>query len=379
MKRGWMHWACALVLVMAAGLAQAAPGPRVADGRHHTTVWNVQPSFKFDTLCFLDVLSADPFYLHYYQPVYAHFEPLMTPDVKAAMARIKHVIKDAGGGIISAKLALYYSVVPAHTLDQLIAVTRHPEQVQQALQATKYYVADGWKEFDQIRLQLITVFQFLKHIHFHAYWQAHVLPRVKKRASKLHRRLSHFNIVPLQEDILGHALPTNRITVYLLLFNLPHGIRITGTRFITNVGYPMRVVLMNAMHEMLHPPYDWEHDTVLRQSLQTLKADAFLMQRIKHHNPSFGYNSFHGFVEEDVVQASDQLVGEQAGRAYDPFVRWKRADDGMHVLAVALYELAHEQHYDMHEESMRDFIVRMVKAGKLVPGRIKPLYKRLYP
>ncbi len=371
-----------MLAILTVGLAPLASPPRAAPApatRYDSTVWDVQPSFKYDTLCLLNILSGDPFYLRYYKPVYAHFEPLMTPDVKAAMAAIKKSIKDEGGGIISAQLALYYSVVPAKTLDELIAATRDAGPMQQALEKTQYYDPDQWKAFDKVRPQLITVFEFLKTIHFRDYWQAKVRPGVEKHAAKLQTQLSHFNIIPLQEGILGHPLPSNRITVYLLHYVLPHGIRITGTRFLTGEPYPMRVVLMNAMHEMLHPPYDWEHDTVLRQSLETLKADKFLMQRVEHYNPSFGYNSFQGFAEEDVVQASDELVGEQIDQAYDPFTRWKLSDDGMHVLAVALYELAHVQHYDLHKESMRDFIVRMVKTGKLAPGRIEPRYRRLYP
>lgn len=366
----------AFALLCSAAPLHAAPANAP---KHDSTVWDVQPSFKYDTLCFFNILSGDPFYLRYYKPVYKHFEPLMTPEVKAAIATIKKVIKDQGGGIISARLSLYYSVVPAATLDQLIAATRNAGPLKQALQETEYFDPDGWHQFDSVRPQLVTVFEFLKRIHFHDYWQDQVRPGIEKHASELKHRLDRYNIIPMQEGILGHPLPSNRITVYLLHFVLPHGIRITGTRFLTGEPYPMRVVLMNAMHEMLHPPYDWQHDTVLRQSLETLQKDKFLMQRVEHHNPSFGYNDFKGFVEEDVVQASDELVAERFDQAYDPFTRWQQSDDGMHVLAVALYELAHVEHYDLTQESMRDFIVRMVKSGKLAPGRIEPLYRRLYP
>jgi hypothetical protein len=371
-----------LILLVAAGLLPCAASVHAAPAQppaHDSTVWDVQPSFKYDTLCFFNILSGDPFYLRYYKPVYEHFEPLMTPEVKAAIATIRKVIKDEGGGIISARLALYYSVVPAATLDQLIAVTRNVGPLKQALRKTEYFDADGWKQFDSVRPQLVTVFEFLERIHFHDYWQDKVRPGVAKHAAELERRLDRYNIIPVQEGILGHPLPSNRITVYLLHYVLPHGIRITGTRFLTGEPYPMRVVLMNAMHEMLHPPYDWKHDAVLRQSLEMLEGDKFLMQRVGHHNPSFGYNDFKGFVEEDVVQASDELVAERFDQAYDPFTRWQQSDDGMHVLAVALYELAHLEHYDLTRESMRDFIVRMAKAGKLAPGRIAPLYRRLYP
>jgi hypothetical protein len=65
--------------------------------------------------------------------------------------------------------------------------------------------------------------------------------------------------------------------VYLLYYSKPHGIKITGMRFLTNYSYPFRIVLRNAIHEMMHPPYDLAHDAGLRASLQSLRSDAFLM------------------------------------------------------------------------------------------------------
>jgi len=47
---------------------------------HTTTDWQLKPSFKYDTLCLLNALSGDPYYLHYYQPEYEHFHALFTPD-----------------------------------------------------------------------------------------------------------------------------------------------------------------------------------------------------------------------------------------------------------------------------------------------------------
>jgi hypothetical protein len=34
------------------------------------TEWQLKPSLKYDALCLLNVLSGDPYYLHYYQPEY---------------------------------------------------------------------------------------------------------------------------------------------------------------------------------------------------------------------------------------------------------------------------------------------------------------------
>src|SRR5437867_1551656 len=83
---------------------------------HTHTDWQLKPSLKYDTLCLLNALSGDPYYLRYYQAEYAHFHPLFTSVEQVAFARLKHVIKDEEHGIVSAKLALYYSVVNDETL-----------------------------------------------------------------------------------------------------------------------------------------------------------------------------------------------------------------------------------------------------------------------
>jgi hypothetical protein len=60
---------------------------------HPSTDWQLKPSLKYDTLCLLNTLSGDPYYLEYYQAEYEHFHPLFTPQEQAAFAHLKRVIK----------------------------------------------------------------------------------------------------------------------------------------------------------------------------------------------------------------------------------------------------------------------------------------------
>ena len=61
---------------------------------------------------------------------------------------------------------------------------------------------------------------------------------------------------------------------------------------------------------MMHPPFDLKNDSELISALNKLKDDKFFMDKVLNHNTSFGYNSFEGFVEEDCVQALDQIINE---------------------------------------------------------------------
>ena len=102
------------------------------------------------------------------------------------------------------------------------------------------------------------------------------------------------------------------------------------------------------------------------------------MDKVLNHNPSFGYNSLEGFTEEDCVQALDQIINEKLGIAIDAKVRWKQSDDGMHVLAIALYTLMKEQNFGNSGENFRDFLIGNIENGKLLNSNIEKIYNEFY-
>src|ERR1035438_3215990 len=112
-----------MALILYLGGACLVIPPRLVAGSatpDSITEWQLKPSLKYDALCLLNTLSGDPYYLHYYQAEYDHFPPLFTPEEQVAFQTLKRIIKDEGGGIVSATLALYYSVVDDETLPEMI-------------------------------------------------------------------------------------------------------------------------------------------------------------------------------------------------------------------------------------------------------------------
>jgi len=363
----------AIVLVCLPLLAQEQRA-----GFHTTTDWDLRPSFLFDTLCALNFLSGDKYYLQYYQNDYDRLSPLLRPEERAAFVDLKRRIKDENGGIISAQLSLYFSATDAESLDDMIRVVKDSSAMQRNLKATPYYTDAGWKLYEESRGDLEAAFKALKRIHFDADWQTAVKPRIEKSRAAIARDLPRYNVIPTIESVLGSPRPTNKITVYLLYYSQPHGIKITGTRFLTHYSYPFRIVLRNAIHEMMHPPYNLAHDASLRASLQSLRSDAFLMDKVEHHNPSFGYNTLEGLEEEDCVQALEQILAEPLGMGGDPHRYWKMQDDGIHVLAVALYSLMKQQHFPDGKEAFPAFLNRMIQSAALSNGCIEELNKAFF-
>jgi hypothetical protein len=137
-------------------------------------------------------------------------------------------------------------------------------------------------------------------------------------------------------------------------------------------------VLRNAIHEMMHPPYDLAHDAELRAGLESLKSDAFLMNKVERHNTSYGYNTLVGLEEEDCVQSLEQIIAEKFGMGGAPRAYWRMQDDGIHVFAVALYQLMKQQKFDGSRESFPEFLERQLRSGALAHGQIEKLNREFF-
>ena len=306
-------------------------------GAFPSTIWDLRPSLKYDALCLLNVLGNDPYYLTYYRTEFDHFDPLFTLGERTAFRDVKRIIKDEARGIVSALLALELSVTEEEGLAPLIRAVADSSTIRAALEHTSLWDPNSWTTYERARPSLLTALQALERVGFESYWEENVRPVIEKEIEQLRPVLPKYDIVPAIEAILGKPLPSHRVVVYLLQYSQPHGIRITGTRFLTHVSYPFEIVLRNAIHELMHPPYDSNHPAV-RGAVERLGADATIREIVEHHNKSFGYNTVPGYVEEDCVQALEEIVSRQFGAGRDPVEYWKMQDDGMHTLAAAIYE-----------------------------------------
>lgn len=327
------------------------------------TDWQLEPSLKYDALCLLNALSGDPYYLHYYQAEYDHFRSLFTPEEQAAFVQLKHTIKDQGHDIVSAKLTLYYSAVDDETLPEMIRTAHDSSQMEASLRKTSYWNADSWQNYDAARPALEAALRALERAGFPAYWAANAKPRIEKRIAELATDLPKYDIVPTIESYLGFPLPSHTIRVYVLAYSEPHGIRITGLRFLTHVSYPFGIVLHNAIHESMHPPYRVD-DPAVSKAIDLLGKDPTIMDKVRNHDQSFGYNTASGYIEEDSVQALEEIVAEKFGVGHNPCKYWRQQDDGMHVLAVALYA-GYKQVLTQVPQPYSTWFAAAVESGRL--------------
>jgi len=342
------------------------------------TEWELRPSLKYDALCFLNIMTGDSFYVSYYKEVYDKFEPLLNKEASDALASLKRKIKYENGNIISAWLSLNFSAVEDSTLEQMISTLNDLSVLKSNFMKSPYYSDESWTAFESVNSELKIIFKFLQKIEFEAYWNNEIKPKIDNKIREFEPRLAIYDVVGSVEFYLGSKLPSKKITVYILYFVKPHGIKITGMNFLTAVDWPFEILVRTASHEMMHPPYDYTNDKELHDIIDSFKDDEFLMDKVLNHNPSFGYNTLDGLFEEDCVQSLDQVINEKFNIAKEPKKRWRESDDGIHVLAIALYQIMKQQNFNEKNEAFRDFLIRIVKEGTLVPGKIKEYYDKFY-
>ncbi len=352
--------------LIAAALAAAAPFPALAAATR--TQWKVRGSEGFDALCFLGPLSGKPLYTRYYPLELAEFRPRFPAEAQAALDGVQKQA-DAAGMLLAPSLCTLFSGAADQTLADLIASLDQAEtRLLPPYRAGPYWDADSWSGFLATRAALRTVLVGLDTAGFPAFRRKFIDARLAARVPALSARLAGLDVIAEQERLLGRRLDPG-IEIILLWFSQPHGTRIQGQRFLSHVAYPDDITIRIAGHEILHPPFPMDRRAA-KAALAVLGRDPLFARIVAEHDPAFGYNSLEGVLNEDTVQALDQIIAERLGFAKPPALRWTEADGGMHVLAAGLYGTLKSEGYDRAGGRIEAWMGAAAKSGKLAPRRL---------
>ncbi len=357
-RRAFLAAAAALP---AAGSALAQPAPR--------TRWTVTSSVGFDAIAFLGPLSGKPLYAPRYVAETQAFAPRVTPAMKTALTRLQDRA-DASGKLLWPTLANVLSYGPSDTIDDLLASLGDLDRrVLPNLKSSSHWDEQSWAFVAGGREDASTVLRELQAGDFASFRAGLVGDRLETRGPGLLASLAPYDVIAEQERLIGRRLdPT--IHVVLLWFSQPHAASVGGQRSLSHFGYPSQTVVRIVAHEMLHPPFPMDGPAATA-ALAVLEADPLMQRVLKEHDPGFGYNTMDGILNEDTVEALDQIVSERLGVARDPAERWRTADDGMHILAAALYGMLKAEGYDQTGGNIEAWMAQAVRAGKLAPERIR--------
>ena len=357
-------------------------------GQSQESRWVIHPSLWFDAVCLIPLVAGMPFYTsrheHDAQWWQERFASVARQQARDAVSVLRDEVADRAAKPLPAFLALWTSPAaspagrPAESLDGLITAVADPELLVSAMR-------DGsphWNEADDrlfrsVRPALLAVLEGLRAAGLADWWTEHAADDLGRRCEELSESFAAYDLVPLVEEHTGVSFDARAVELCVLRWAAPHGIRVTGTCFLTDIRYDADLVLNIAVHELLHPP--WPKGHPVKDRLDELAADPFLAARFAGRDPAAGYNTWSSYAEEDAAQALDQFLNDQLGlnTRGDPVTRWTAADDGMHVLALLLHDALRRGGYDPAAGSYADFLARALSDANTWPHDLQARYLEL--
>ena len=348
----------------------------------------IHPSLWFDAVCLVPLVAGLPFYTSRHEHDarwWQHrFASVAGPQAREGISVLRREVADQAGKPLPAFLALWTSPAAgpcegaAECLDGLVAAVADPELLVSAMRE----VSARWNETDDrlfrsIRPALLAVLQGLRAAGLAQWWAQHAEDDLRRRCGELRESFAGYDLVPLVEQHTGVCFGARAVELCVLRWAAPHGIRVTGTRFLTDIRYDADRILNIAVHELLHPP--WPKDHPVKSRLDALAADPFVAARFAARDPAAGYNTWASYAEEDAAQALDQYLNTQLGRNTrgDPVTRWTTADGGMHVLALLLHDTLQRGGFDPAAGNYADFLARALPDRHTWPGDLHARYLEL--
>jgi len=294
--------------------------------------FNVRYSYNLDLLNLINVLTADDFYLGWHKGIFELFgEPLS----KKSKGCIKEAVEINGSAMLGPLLSLIISAVPNFEKRSIVRMLSDIDYLHSHFKSFVYYKAEKWTEHVSILCLLLTVIKELETKGFREYWKKERLPLIKRSQRQFRSYANKYHIDDEIEFMLGIGQAPESITVYLCTFAAPHGIKICGPRYLTDIVFPKEISLGIAIHEMFHPPYNAKN---LEKELQRLGNDPLLKHAFETKDPRFGYPTMEGFIEENVVEAMAIFICHKLGLEKDPLDYFAKHDGGSHMLSVVLFE-----------------------------------------
>ncbi|GJL96283.1 MAG: hypothetical protein DHS20C06_01000 [Hyphobacterium sp.] len=334
------------------------------------TDWVVQPAEGMDALLLIGAIGGDVLQAPIFSETISFLRENLSPEGLAAIDEIDFQMRQTRGQLTGPTLALIFSAGPVATLDDVMISALDPDgRLRPGLEQSPNWNADRYASIVEAMPIIHTALTALRDVGYERWYASTNRPPVAAGIERIAAAVSQYDIIPEQARLLGRDLDP-RIDILVVRFNQPYGIRILGQRFIAFYEWEAATQLRVAAHEIFHPPFDLEDDS-LWTLMSDLEADPWMASIVEDHDPAFGYNSFQGVINEGATQALDQIVSDRLGFGRDPARRWQHADGGMHLFAAALYHALIEDDFDDTGGVFEDWFRSALERGVLSPSEVQ--------
>jgi hypothetical protein len=354
--------AAALALPALPALAQSAKPPM-------RTRWNVVGSEGYDAIAFLGALTGRELYRRYYAAAVDAFAPKLPADVRSDVPKLADASDKSSFGLLWPVLANILSGTGVTSLDSVIAALSDVDgRVKPVFERNP---SREGSDFDWLKAnapRLVRIFGAMRTAGFAAFRREQLGKGFQARVDEVARALAGYNVVFWQEKLTGRTFDPV-INVVLLAFSKPHGAKMQDQTFLQAADYDTATTVRIAAHEMLHPPFAMDGQAA-KAALAVLEKDPLIARIVREHDPQWGYTTLDGMLNEDMCEALDQLISEALGVARNPADRWRKSDDGIHVLAAGLYGLLRDDKWVETGGNIEQWLARAATGGRLAPASL---------
>lgn len=339
------------------------------EAAHAETQWEVASSEGLDALLFVGVLTGDELQSRQYPEEIERYKTRLTDDERDALERLRAYYAEPGRGLAGPAFAYHFSQVADLSYEGVGAALANPQPVLDDIEKPLTSFEGPREEVLQRIADYRLVYEALDRIGFTDHWRKDIKPVIDKKTAEFQRFLAPYDIISIQEPILGRDLE-NRVQVFLLHYNLPYGIRIIGQRFIAYHEWEKESTLRVAIHEIFHPPFN-DSDQALIDASSRLREAPLIQSIIANSNPRYGYSAFDSILDEDSTQALDMLVSLTLGVDRDPREYWRKQDEGMHLFAAAVFDALTETKYMESGVVYQDWLIDALSGDILSPEAVE--------
>jgi len=287
--------------------------------------------YNMELLCFLNIMTADKYYVNFHKAMFDKFYPKITGKTKR---NIQAMIKGQGYTMLSPALTLLISSLSNFSGRSLTEMLNNRNEIESSMSKTPYTFSheDYDFYFSHFRNAVIPLIEELEAAGIHDFWLTDRLPKIRHKCDEMDAFLHQFNVEKLINRYKN--IDNSDFTVYLCSFAKPHGIKLCGNNIISDSSYTNETILSNVTHEVFHPAFNFE---TVKQHLNVLAEKSWVKEAYKNQNPNSGYYTIDGFIEEHIVEALGIYVLVNLGINIDPIEYFKIHDEGSHVISPHFY------------------------------------------
>src|SRR5579875_553293 len=209
---------------------------------------HITSSYLLDALNFFNILTGDPFYTQRHEDAWALWRERLGEE---PLGHVSAAAQAYGKTMIGPQLALVISAMPDFDTLSLSEALSDTNRIEEHFRDSRHY-AEDWQKSAALCHALFPVAHALEERGFQEYWLTERLPAIEASIERMHSLDHGVDLEELTAAMLGDAGDSGDIFLYMCSFASPHGIRISGRAYISDMSFSPESTLRIAIHEMFH-------------------------------------------------------------------------------------------------------------------------------